>query len=138
MVEFEEFGIPNIGYLAAVGKRGWAINSVLPEKEFMSSYNLLRNILVSVLMGAILAYLALIWRVAKRITGPLVKLNGVAEQIAGGDLNVKLDIHSKNEIGMVASSIGETVRRLREYIDYIQEISHLGSNVGWGYANSIE
>ncbi len=125
LVEFEEFEIPNVGYLAAVGQRGWAINSVLPEKEFMSSYNILRNTLLVLLMGTILAYFALIWRVAKRISKPLVKLNGVAEQIAGGDLNVQLDIESKNEIGMVANSMGQTVNRLREYIDYIQEISQV-------------
>ncbi|MDO5095012.1 MAG: methyl-accepting chemotaxis protein [Peptostreptococcaceae bacterium] len=125
LVEFEEFGIPNVGYLAAVGERGWAINSVLPEKEFMRSYNILRNTLVAMLMGAIFAYLALIWRVAKRITKPLAELNGVAEQIAGGDLNVQLDIQSKNEIGMVANSIGQTVNRLRDYVDYIQEISQV-------------
>lgn len=123
IVRFEEYGKPNVGYLGKVGESDWAVTSVLPQEEFLSRYIVLRNVLVVGLISVALGYFALILLITKRITKPLVELNEVAHHIAEGDLNVCLDIRSDNEIGVVARSINQTVDRLKDYIDYIREIS---------------
>ena len=57
------------------------------------------------------------------MTKPIVALNDVAQELAEGNLDVTLDIASENEIGELADSIQKTVDRLKEYINYIDEIS---------------
>ena len=42
-----------------------------------------------------------------------------------GNLDVSLDVSSENEIGELADSIQKTVNRLKEYINYIDEIAYV-------------
>lgn len=122
-IEFEEYGLKNVGYLAQVGQGRWAVVSVLPIKDFLSGYTSLRTILLVLASIVSAVYMLLAWGVANKITHPLVKLNQVAEEIAGGNLDIHMDIQSSNEVGMVADSLGKTVKRLNEYVGNIKEVS---------------
>ena len=64
-------------------------------------------------------------RLAGNITKPIVALNEVAQELAEGNLDVSLDVSSENEIGELADSIQKTVDRLKEYINYIDEIAYV-------------
>ena len=64
-------------------------------------------------------------KTAAKITRPLEELNDTAQKLAEGNLNVELNIQSEDEIGELADSIGKTVTRLKEYINYIDEIAEV-------------
>ena len=49
----------------------------------------------------------------------------MAQELAEGNLDVSLDVSSENEIGELADSIQKTVNRLKEYINYIDEIAYV-------------
>lgn len=51
-------------------------------------------------------------------------INDVAQELAKGNLDVSLKIHSDNELGELSDSIQLTVDRLKEYINYINEITY--------------
>ncbi len=61
--------------------------------------------------------------VATSITKPILKITGVAHEIADGNFNVQLSIDSQDEVGELANSFRRTVDRLVNYQDYIDEIS---------------
>jgi len=64
-------------------------------------------------------------KTATKITKPLEMLNDTAQQLAEGNLQVELNVESDDEIGELADSIGKTVTRLKEYINYIDEIAYV-------------
>jgi len=66
-----------------------------------SSENLL---MILAIVAAILAVL-IGWIITRSITGPTNKMVAVADKMAAGDFNVKLDINSKDEIGQLAQSM---------------------------------
>jgi len=51
-----------------------------------------------------------------RMTGPLIEFIGATERIKNGDLTVKVDVNSNNEIGMLARNFNKMVDDLREMI----------------------
>lgn len=66
------------------------------------------------------------------MTKPIVKLNEDVKKIADGDLNVVIDVRSKDEIGKLAESFSHTARSLHDYIDYIDEISVVLNKIATG------
>lgn len=50
-------------------------------------------------------------------------------QLAEGNLNVSINVSSDDEVGALGRSIEKTVNRLKEYIDYIDEISTVLSDM---------
>lgn len=55
-----------------------------------------------------------------------------AQQLAEGNLHVEINVESEDEIGELADSIGKTVTRLKEYINYIDEIAEVLGKIANG------
>ena len=63
--------------------------------------------------------LALGWVLYRHLIRPLVRLAGTATRIAGGDLDASFDTQSRDEIGMLASSLEQMRIELRTKLDLI-------------------
>lgn len=57
------------------------------------------------------------------IAKPIKKIATAAQQIADGDFNVELSVHSKDEVGELAKAFNLTIEQLVNYQGYIDEIS---------------
>ena len=120
------------GYVQEIGSTGYYVLSSLPSGEYFS--NLTKSVIVTLilLLLGIGAIIISIQRVAANITKPIIGLNTVAQDLAQGNLDVEMDIQSDNEIGELAESIQKTVDRLKEYINYIDEIAFVLNRLGEG------
>lgn len=54
------------------------------------------------------------------ITGPIIKLRDAANQVGRGDLNVKIDINSKDEVGELAKSFDTMLQELNKLKDGLE------------------
>ena len=52
--------------------------------------------------------------IAKRISGPILQMKEVAEDIGRGDYDRKVDIKSNDEVGVLANAFNRMVRELRD------------------------
>lgn len=111
------------GHFALVGNTGYIVLTVLPYSEYNQAMVLSIVGIAAMIIVASIMVLFSIKRSAQRITTPIVTLNGIAQKLAEGDLDVEIAITAENEIGELSESIGKTVARLKEYIIYIEEIS---------------
>ncbi len=132
LITYTAMGKTNYGYLSAVGDTGWTITTGIPEQEFNATYNTMRNTVLVIFVFAILLLLLLIILISRSIINPLKKLNHAAQQIADGNLDVAVEMKSLDETGQVAAAISSTVSRLRQYIDYINEISEVLDQIALG------
>lgn len=82
-----------------------------------------------IFMGLMIAVIVL---VLKRSLKPLKEIDEVANAIAEGDLTRKITYSNGDEIGMLAISFNKTVVRLRDYINYIDEITKVITDVADG------
>ena len=58
---------------------------------------------------------------ARTISKPIADLTEMTRRIAGGDFTRRLETRAKNEIGVLASSFNEMIRRLNESIEHLKE-----------------
>ena len=87
-----------------------------------------RNILFLSGLGAFILALGITWVIARAMSRPLVQMQLATRQIAAGELETRLTIQSKDEIGFLAGAINDLAVDLQRYRDTRQEflanISH--------------
>ena len=111
------------GAVNRVGDSGWLVLSSIPKSEALASRTAVTTTITAVFFLGSALLVLLIFLISKGMTKPLRKLSHVAEQIAKGKLDLAMENFDNDEIGMVASSLGNTVLQLKDYVNYIDEIT---------------
>jgi len=95
----------------------WSMAAILPEKDILSAlHKQMFKQLFIMIMGLCVMILIIFWA-SYKITNPIRKLSGLAEKIALGDLDVKLEnIKGNDEIGELAGIFNKMVLDLKKYI----------------------
>lgn len=124
-VKYKTDGNTQYGYMGRIGSTDYYILSSLPSGEYYSSLNTCMFIVILMMIIGIVIIVLIVRRLAGNITKPIVVLNEVAQELAAGNLDVEMNVAVENEIGELADSFDKTVKRLKVYIDYIEEIAHV-------------
>lgn len=111
---------------------GYMALGVLPEVEYLSIIERTVSMILCGFAVCILVLVFVILVVSFRITKPIKKLAGVAEQLSLGNIEQNVDIHSSDEVGQLAVHIQNLVNRLKTYIIYIDEITATLDQMGRG------
>jgi methyl-accepting chemotaxis protein len=101
---------------ADVEKRRRAAESDAASAQFMMVVGIVVSVIIALTLGTILTLL---------VIKPLSKIAGAADEIATGDINQKIDINSKDEIGSLAESF-------RQLIDYIKAVASSADAIARG------
>jgi len=115
--------VPYMGSINRVGDSGWLVLSSIHQSEVLSSRKAVVSTITTIFTLGSFILILIIFVMARGISGPLRKLSVIAERIAEGELDLQVDVSSSDEIGMVASSLGNTVSQLKNYVNYIDEIA---------------
>lgn len=125
-------GTTQHGAYEIITATGWSVLSGMPSREYNSMMISLSIAVVGFFIIAILMLVAIINKISAGIVKPLQQLKLVAEEIAEGDLDLDVEVSSDDEVGAVAVALNKTVLRLRDYIDYIREITDVLQQVSEG------
>jgi methyl-accepting chemotaxis protein len=119
--------------VAQVPNSDWTAVAYVSKSEVLSDLLTLTGMMVSVSAVAILIAVFLIIILVRRIIGnPVRELSGVAARIAEGELDQTIHHCSNDELGELADNFGLTVTRLRDYVDYINEVSEKLQDIARG------
>lgn len=124
-LQYHANGEDYYGSMNKVESSGWYVMSGLPMTEIQQTYYSVFRTIVSIFAAGMLLLLVVIFFISRGISRPIKGLARISNQIAVGDLNVKVDVKSSDEIGLVADAMRKTVDRLSSYINYIEEISQV-------------
>ena len=95
--------------------------------------NVLKNInsivVIITIIGTFVLSVTVANRLSQKLSENIRKIKDCAEEMAKGNLDVVIDVDSKDEIGMLAHSFSEMVDRLKAYIN---EISYVLGNIAQG------
>ncbi len=105
-------GQPALGHVRS-NNYGWALALQQEESEVFSALNRVQKFALTLLGCTILLVSVIAWFSARAIVTPVMKLTDAAERMSLGELNVKIDIKSKDEIGLLAQAIGRMQTSLR-------------------------
>ena len=103
-------GLPYKRAYAAVGEPGAVAGLVAVEgnAEYYVTLGVFRRRLLLAGALALLAVLALTALVARRISGPVVRLADAAARLGRGELGTRIPVETRDEIGFLASTLDET------------------------------
>lgn len=131
-LKYKVGGVTKYGAVQNVGSTGYTVTSNMP---FMEYYSLLFGIMAALAAIFVIGIVMIAFSIRKSaasLSKPIMDLNHTAQQLAGGNLDVHIEIISEDEIGELGASIGKTVTRLKEYIVYIDETAEVLSHIADG------
>lgn len=101
-----------------------------PESDINSNLNsTLAYILIwAVIIALICAAITVI--ICGTITRPLQKLTAAAVEIANGNLDIDIDVHTSDEVGVLANTLQKTTDELSLYIQKINRLAYIDSLTG--------
>lgn len=107
-----------------VPESGWYILTTTSEENIMADASALgRGLTILCIIFSILLFVALFLYLQVRIINPVHALATSTQQIAQGKLSVEVRDLGKTEFGVMGRSIQKMVFRLKQYTEYIAEIS---------------
>ena len=113
-------------YEPIVGPEGKPIGALFAGKSLADAHAA-RNKMglavgVATLLALVLAFVATMF-MARRITGPLLKLGAAVGAVAGGDLTRTVNVESKDEVGVLSHDFNTMVGELRKLVKHVHELS---------------
>ena len=125
LLKYSVNGEGKFGYCTPIGDTGFVAISCIPSGEYYAAVVSATLMLALVFVLGFIFILVCLKKSSDKIVSPLIELNETAMQLAEGNLDVTLNVVSEDEVGDLGRSIEKTVSRLKEYINYIDEISEV-------------
>ena len=130
--QYTRNGTEYYGSTNPVNVLGYTVLGVMPVAEFDSHTSaIVRVLIIGMIACAIILAVVCVF-IALSITKPLKRLNVTVGQLADGKLDVAVDTHGRDEVAEVGMNVARIVKRLKDYILYIDEISAVLNQIGAG------
>lgn len=110
-------------YQTIPGTNDWKIISVLPQNYLQQSINRVNKIIIIISIITILLAIFLSIFLSNNIAKPIVQLKNTFQKGASGNLNIRSEINSDDEIGEAAASFNQMM-------DVIKDLSYNDSLTG--------
>lgn len=111
---------------------GWKVLGVIPAREYEAAVRGVSGVILFSFLFCIVILAAICVKVVMIIVKPIRRLTVIVNKLAEGDLNVEFDVKNRDEIGRLAAGVEKLVKRLRTYIQYIDETSDVLTGIGQG------
>jgi signal transduction histidine kinase len=114
-------------------------------EEMYQSIEMIKNSIILAGIGAIFLAIGFTFIVSRKLSNPLLEMEKATRKIAKGDLNTRVSVTSKDEIGSLSNAINDLAFELQRYRlnrrEFFANISHeLQTPITYleGYANVVE
>ncbi len=108
---------------APVANSEWAVILLAPQSDFMSALS--SSVKLILMFAIILLVVALIITLVmmNNIVNPIISITNRIRLLSEGDLHSEVELSTrKNEVGVLTSSISETIVTLKQYLDLIASL----------------
>ena len=123
-IVFEDNGEPWIGYFETVPEMDWHIIAKVPLAEVNAPLTRLVTVLVGAMVGLLVVTVLVSLIVGTYLVRPLRQAVGIADRVAAGDLEVKIDIDRKDEIGQLVGSMRGMVGSLQHKGEALRQMAN--------------
>jgi methyl-accepting chemotaxis protein len=115
-----EAGRPMLGH-ARRSNYGWILALQQEEQELFDALTVIQNFAWALLAVTVLLAAACAWFSARALATPIMKLTEAAERMSLGDLNAKIEVRSRDEIGLLAQALGRMQTSLRMAMERLRK-----------------
>jgi methyl-accepting chemotaxis protein len=118
-----------------VGEFNWTVIAEIDEAEVQQPINalIMSILIISVIVAIVILTVAILLAIS--IARPIVKGVEFAKSIAKGDLTQSIDVHQKDEVGILANSLQDMQSKLK---DIVTNVKVAASNIAQGSSELSE
>ncbi len=99
---------------------GWYVATSIPKAELMKSfYGGIKSSAILLLVALALLVVAMLWLIG-RMFRPLDLVTREVKKLGDGDLTLNIAYRSRDELGLLAAAVNDTVRNLRAIVSTVQ------------------
>lgn len=102
----------------------WMTVSYVPQKEILAELTALTGNIIFVAFIGCLFLTVLMERFIHLIVKPVRKVSGAISTITDGDFTVEMDVHTSDEVGIMAEGLRHFIAGMRETIRQIRDVSN--------------
>jgi signal transduction histidine kinase len=102
----------------------WLIVTVIPESDFMDKIHENSRLTLLLCIIALLCSILFAIVTSRWITKPILRLNQLAKEIAGGNLNQIVELERHDEVGELAKSFNSMAAQLRNSFGKLRSLNH--------------
>ncbi|MFJ7932838.1 methyl-accepting chemotaxis protein [Sporosarcina sp. NPDC096371] len=100
---------------------GWKISAVFQENNINATANNLRTSMIIVALVTLLVIFAALYIMISRTIKPLGQLNSLMDSVSQGDLTVRSDIKTKDEIGELGQNFNTMIDNMNAIITVVND-----------------
>ena len=105
-----------------VGYKDWGLVAKVDAAEAYAPIHRLRLIAINVALGVLAIGLAAALLIADRVTRPIENLSTAAAAIAGGDLEARANVRSRDELGTLGGAFNDMADALQRLRDHLEDL----------------
>jgi putative methionine-R-sulfoxide reductase with GAF domain len=106
---------------AAITGLNWLVVTLQDRSDALQPVNTQTRNLVIITAAILLLVTLAAFGLARLISGPVVRLNAVARQVASGDLTVQAKVETRDEVGALAKTFNEMVVQLHQTLTGLEQ-----------------
>jgi PAS domain S-box-containing protein len=104
----------------SIGFADWAIATKIDKEEAFAPIYRLRNSLIGIFTGCLLAFTLIAFLLARVFTEPILHIARTAKRIGQGDFSARIGFKRKDEFGALGNSIDAMGLSLKEFVSSIE------------------
>jgi PAS domain S-box-containing protein len=94
---------------------GWTIVSEISTEEAFASLNSIKSQIILLIIIFCLAVLGIVYFSVRKIVSPIKKLTEIAEKFGQGDLSLRSNIYSNDEIGELSANFNTMAGKIQDF-----------------------
>ncbi|KUO67283.1 MAG: hypothetical protein APF84_09665 [Gracilibacter sp. BRH_c7a] len=117
---YESESVAKMMAYGPLGTNGWSMAMTADHSEVTQDLDkLLRNSIIIILLVLVII-ISSAWVIVTRITRPILSLGQAAQQVAAGDLRVRVNLESEDEIGSLTRSFNTMIDSIKALLNDMQ------------------
>ncbi|WP_438316145.1 methyl-accepting chemotaxis protein [Sporosarcina sp. FA9] len=118
-IHYDHEGIAKSIIYSTIPKFGWKVGAVYDEKNINALASNLRNSMIIIALATLLVIFIVLYIVISRTIKPIGKLKSLMDSVSDGDLTVRSDIKTKDEIGELGDNFNTMIDNMNAIITVV-------------------
>ncbi|WP_438296353.1 methyl-accepting chemotaxis protein [Sporosarcina sp. FA15] len=118
-IDYEYEGISKVNVYSTIPNFGWKIGAIYDEKNINKIASDLRNSMLLVALATLLVIFVVLYFVISRTIKPIVKLKSLMDSVSEGDLTVRSDVKTNDEIGELGDNFNIMIDNMNAIITVV-------------------
>ncbi len=106
-----------------VKETGWKVGTQFEKDQLMGVADKMNTVSIFMSLIALVITIGLSYFLAKTITGPIQRLIAKTNSVSAGDLTVRAQTKSKDEVGELTKDFNQMVENMKEMVEQVKASS---------------